>query len=78
MSRPKCEASPAATCKWCHESQHQCVLDGTDPKLVAYAQNVSLAKVYKNITRLQLRKMYVSPTERQKLIAKWRRASAYK
>jgi hypothetical protein len=48
---------------------NEMVLDGTDPKLVAYAQNVSLAKVYKNITRLQLRKMYVSPTERQKLIA---------
>jgi hypothetical protein len=45
------------------------VLDGTDPKLVAYAQNVSLAKVYKNITRMQLRKMYVSQTERHKLIA---------
>jgi DnaJ-class molecular chaperone len=29
MSRPKCEASPAATCKWCHESLHQCVCDGT-------------------------------------------------
>jgi hypothetical protein len=48
---------------------NEMVLDGTDPKLVAYAQKVSLAKVYKNITRLQLRKMYVSPTERQKLIA---------
>jgi hypothetical protein len=45
------------------------VLDGTDPKLVAYAQNVSLAKVYKNITRMQLRKMYVSPIERTRLIA---------
>jgi hypothetical protein len=48
---------------------NEMVLDGTDPKLVAYAQNVSLAKVYKNINRLQLRKMYVSPTERHKLIA---------
>jgi hypothetical protein len=45
------------------------VLDGTDPKLVAYAQNVSLAKVYKNITKMQLRKMYVSPIERTRLIA---------
>lgn len=48
---------------------NEMVLDGTDPKLVAYAQNVSLAKVYKNINRMQLRKMYVSPTERHKLIA---------
>ena len=54
-------ASDAAT--------NEMVLDGTDPKLVAYAQNVSLAKVYKNITRLQLRKMYVSPVERTRLIA---------
>ena len=45
------------------------VLDGTDPKLVAYAQNVSLAKVYKNINRMRLAKMYVSPTERHRLIA---------
>ena len=48
---------------------NEMVLDGTDPKLVAYAQNVSLAKVYKNISRLQLRKMYVSPVERTRLIA---------
>jgi hypothetical protein len=48
---------------------NEMVLDGTDPKLVAYAQNVSLAKVYKNITRMQLRKMYVSPIERTRLIA---------
>jgi hypothetical protein len=45
------------------------VLDGTDPKLVAYAQNVSLAKVYKNISRMQMAKMYVSITERHKLLA---------
>ena len=48
---------------------NEMVRDGTDPKLVAYAQNVSLAKVYKNITRLQLRKMYVSRVERTRLIA---------
>lgn len=45
------------------------VLEGTDPKLVAYAQKVSLAKVYKNISRMRLAKMYVSITERHKLIA---------
>jgi hypothetical protein len=45
------------------------VLDGTDPKLVAFAQNVSLAKVYKNISKMALRKMYVSQIERQRLIA---------
>jgi hypothetical protein len=45
------------------------VLDGTDPKLVAFAQKVSLAKVYKNISKMALRKMYVSQIERQRLIA---------
>jgi hypothetical protein len=45
------------------------VLDGTDPKLVAFAQKVSLAKVYKNISKMSLRKMYVSQVERQRLIA---------
>jgi hypothetical protein len=45
------------------------VLDGTDPKLVAFAQKVSLAKVYKNISKMALRKMYVSQVERQRLIA---------
>lgn len=45
------------------------VLDGTNPKLVAFAQKVSLAKVYKNISKMALRKMYVSQVERQRLIA---------
>jgi hypothetical protein len=48
---------------------NEMVLDGTDPKLVAFAQKVSLAKVYKNISRMALRKMYVSQLERQRLIA---------
>ena len=45
------------------------ILEGTDPKLVAHANNVSAAKVYSVIHKMQLRKTYLSETERVKLMA---------